>query len=784
VASLRLKLAVAAGALVGVCAVAGFGPVVRLAASRAAERRGAVVTVDRVVPCWLGVRLLGVDVRLQGVSTAQMSVEEVDVRWGAGGRKVVVRGGAVRAVGAREVVAGEVERWRSLRAAADRPDGGSAAGGGELELAGLAVSWQSSASSPSESVSAQDVRFERGDDRVAASADEATIVFGRLRLRATRGRVELGRADGHGAYRLRGLLADAVDAEVVLDAALQAAPGAATAASFAPVLSVGAAPAGAPAIVGVGEGSGAATGAERVRAALMRSASVLDALLDPVAKVELAGVRARVRRGDDTLNLGPGTFRARREDGRLVFELSPGAVSEHALTFRLAVPLGREGEGAVVADVDGGPIGLSALGVHEGDFGLLDVGRAAVVTRSHLVLSGDGRRLAIDGEGKVHGLSIRNAALSEEPVRGLELAWRLKGEAALDGSFARIDDGEVDLGAVRVKARGTVERSGNGARRIVGDFEVPLTACQSMLDSVPKGLVPKLSGMRMAGSFGLRGAGNIDTGRLDRGFHLDWDVANSCRITEAPPEVSVDRFSRPFTHTAYGPNGERIEVESGPGTPGWAPLAGTSKFMEVAVLTTEDGAFHRHHGFDEEAIRNSIRENLRSGRFVRGASTISMQLAKNLYLDRTKNLARKLQEAVLTMYLEQELTKDQILELYLNVVEFGPMVYGVGPAARHYFSSSAQDLSLAQALYLSSVLPNPKAQHFGAGGAVAAGWSRYLRKLMRVAHARKRISDDELEEGLRESVVRGSPAPRRDERGAETAGDEPGAPEPGTDATE
>ena len=123
------------------------------------------------------------------------------------------------------------------------------------------------------------------------------------------------------------------------------------------------------------------------------------------------------------------------------------------------------------------------------------------------------------------------------------------------------------------------------------------------------------------------------------------------------------------------------------------PLSAISKFMEVAVLTTEDGGFHRHHGFDHEAIRNSIRENLRRRKFVRGASTISMQLAKNLYLDRGKNLSRKLQEAVLTMYLEQELTKEQILELYLNVVEFGPLIYGIGPAARYYFDASAPPIS-------------------------------------------------------------------------------------------
>jgi membrane peptidoglycan carboxypeptidase len=191
--------------------------------------------------------------------------------------------------------------------------------------------------------------------------------------------------------------------------------------------------------------------------------------------------------------------------------------------------------------------------------------------------------------------------------------------------------------------------------------------------------------------------------------------------------------------------------------------------MQTAVLTTEDSGFRRHGGFDMEAIRNSIRENLRSGKFTRGASTLSMQLAKNLYLDRGKTVSRKLQEVVLTTYLEQELTKDQILELYLNVIEFGPMVYGIGPAARYYFNTSATDLSLAQALYMSSILPNPKQQHFAVGGEVSPGWMNFLRKLMATAHKRQWITDEELEEGLKETVVRGQPAPKRADKPAEMA---------------
>jgi membrane peptidoglycan carboxypeptidase len=130
-----------------------------------------------------------------------------------------------------------------------------------------------------------------------------------------------------------------------------------------------------------------------------------------------------------------------------------------------------------------------------------------------------------------------------------------------------------------------------------------------------------------------------------------------------------------------------------------------------------------------------------------------MQLAKNLYLGREKTLARKIQEALLTLLLEQELSKQELMELYLNVIELGPGIYGVGPAAEYYFKTTAKDLTLGQALYLASILPDPTRQHFTPEGAVTERWSEYLRKLMRIARKVERITDEELEAGLAEAVA-------------------------------
>jgi monofunctional biosynthetic peptidoglycan transglycosylase len=233
--------------------------------------------------------------------------------------------------------------------------------------------------------------------------------------------------------------------------------------------------------------------------------------------------------------------------------------------------------------------------------------------------------------------------------------------------------------------------------------------------------------------------------------HLD--VANDCRIGEIPAELSPHRFESAWHREVKGPDKQPLEIESGPGSPDWVPYDAISPYMEAAVLVCEDGRFEHHHGFDYEAIQNSIKDNLIKGRFVRGASTISMQLAKNLYLGKEKTLGRKLQEAVLTLLLEQELDKRELMELYLNVIEYGPGIYGIGPAAHYYFAKRASDLSLGQALYIASILPNPEHQHFDKDGKVGAVWTKYLQRLMYIAKKIGKISDEQLATGLSEQVA-------------------------------
>jgi monofunctional biosynthetic peptidoglycan transglycosylase len=140
----------------------------------------------------------------------------------------------------------------------------------------------------------------------------------------------------------------------------------------------------------------------------------------------------------------------------------------------------------------------------------------------------------------------------------------------------------------------------------------------------------------------------------------------------------------------------------------WMPLARISPHLKRAVIVAEDATFYRHEGFDWEGLKEAVTRNWKKGTLHRGGSTITQQLAKNLYLSADKSLFRKVHEALITWKLERSLTKKRILELYLNVAEWGRGVYGAEAAARHYFHKAAEDLSPDEAALLAAMLPAPR----------------------------------------------------------------------------
>lgn len=139
----------------------------------------------------------------------------------------------------------------------------------------------------------------------------------------------------------------------------------------------------------------------------------------------------------------------------------------------------------------------------------------------------------------------------------------------------------------------------------------------------------------------------------------------------------------------------------------WVSLSKLSPKLIEAVVIAEDDNFFRHGGFDLEGMKDALEKDIQSGRIVSGGSTITQQLAKNLYLKPARNPVRKIREAVIAFKLDRRLKKRRILELYLNVIEWGRGIYGAEAAARHYYGKSCSDLTAEEAVRLASILPNP-----------------------------------------------------------------------------
>lgn len=149
------------------------------------------------------------------------------------------------------------------------------------------------------------------------------------------------------------------------------------------------------------------------------------------------------------------------------------------------------------------------------------------------------------------------------------------------------------------------------------------------------------------------------------------------------------------------------QVELCPGSKSYVPLKQIAPILQKTIILTEDSNFYNHRGFDWNAIEKNAREGWQTGVFKRGGSTITQQLAKNMFLTKDRTFVRKGLEAIITDRIENTLSKKEILERYLNVVEFGKNIYGVKAAAKYYFKKSPSELNIVESAFLAMVLPNP-----------------------------------------------------------------------------
>ena len=228
-------------------------------------------------------------------------------------------------------------------------------------------------------------------------------------------------------------------------------------------------------------------------------------------------------------------------------------------------------------------------------------------------------------------------------------------------------------------------------------------------ESLPKGLFYNLEGIKTSGELGFHLKFIVDLAHPDALVFSSGLEKKHFRILSYG-NTNLSKMNGPFQYTAYERGAAVRSFEIGPSNPNFRSLDQIPPYMKDAIMTSEDGQFFHHRGFLPDAFRQSIVTNIKLRRFARGGSTISMQLIKNVFLNRNKTITRKLEEALIVWLIENNglTSKERMYEVYLNIIEMGPMVYGVNEGAQFYFGKDVSKLTLAEAIYMASIVPHPK----------------------------------------------------------------------------
>ncbi|WP_348798144.1 biosynthetic peptidoglycan transglycosylase [Flavobacterium adhaerens] len=238
---------------------------------------------------------------------------------------------------------------------------------------------------------------------------------------------------------------------------------------------------------------------------------------------------------------------------------------------------------------------------------------------------------------------------------------------------------------------------------------IPKMKAQDFITSLPDGLFTHFQGMEATGNFDYKLDFMYNKNKPKTIVFNSTINKHNLRITKYG-NANLAKMNGEFTYRAIDNGVLQRPVFVGASNPYYTPLDQISPYLQKCVLTSEDPSFMSHRGFINEAFKQSILKNIRTKKFSRGASTISMQLVKNVFLTREKTLSRKLEEILLVYILENNriTSKQRMLEVYFNIIEWGPNIYGIGEAAEFYFQKKPADLNVRECLFLGSIIPKPK----------------------------------------------------------------------------
>ena len=318
----------------------------------------------------------------------------------------------------------------------------------------------------------------------------------------------------------------------------------------------------------------------------------------------------------------------------------------------------------------------------------------------------DGDELHIDGFMAITNLKVNHPKIASKDViiKNAKFDYRF----LLGSDFISIDStSTVQFNKVKFHPYVAYETEEDTIYKL--KVAIPKMKAQDFITSLPDGLFTHFQGMEAEGNFDYNLNFMFNKNKPNQLVFDSKLNKENLKITKYG-EANLNKLNGEFIYRALIKNVLQRPILVGSANPNYTPLDQISPYLRKCVLTTEDPSFFSHHGFISEAFKQSIVKNIKTKKFSRGASTISMQLIKNVFLTREKTVSRKLEEILLVYILENNriVSKERMLEVYFNIIEWGPNVYGIGEASRFYFQKSPSELNLNECLYLARIIPSPR----------------------------------------------------------------------------
>ncbi len=409
---------------------------------------------------------------------------------------------------------------------------------------------------------------------------------------------------------------------------------------------------------------------------------------------------------------------------------------------------------------------------------VVDYANTSIDTKVKLVLDRNGA--TFDGQFHLSGLNVGHPMLADKEVHDLDLSGVIAGSydrgkrvfALTKGDFVTrevpfsVTGSATKSGLVAVegdkpvmplpdtKSGEPTQRRGPGGIQLLDmQFKIPPIECQRVLDAIPTEMAPYMAGYKLRGMFDVDLKLGVDWARLDDtvlGGHVG---IKQCKVTNEPAD-SPKRLQREFEHYVEVEKGKWHSFIVGSSNEDFVLFEDISPYLVKSIMSTEDSAFYFHRGFITTEFRTALVNDLKAGAFRYGASSITMQMVKNVLLYREKTLARKLQELFLTWHVENVLKKDRILEIYFNVIEYGPGLYGIGPAAKEFFGKAPKDLNPVEAAFFSTILPSPKERYKQYCAGTLTKWTNdKISRILGIMLKRDRLAQEEYDKAIATPLV-------------------------------